>query len=71
MSSSGSSSKERHASAFEREDLDVKMLDSPKVRFVDGDAERADLSVDPSLYDEVMFCTKCNYCVSLLIDVYL
>ena len=68
-SSSRSSSKERHASAFERENLDTKMLDSPKVRFVDGDAERADLAVDLSLYEEVFNLFNCA--VPPLIDVYL
>ena len=63
-SSSGSSSKERHASAFERENLDTKMLDSPKVRFLDGDAERAYFAIDPSLYEEVN--RLCSYAVMSL-----
>ena len=53
-SSSGLSAKERHVMAFEREGLGVTLLESNKVRCLDGDAARPDFGIDPMLYQEVI-----------------
>ncbi|EJC99103.1 acetyl-CoA synthetase-like protein [Fomitiporia mediterranea MF3/22] len=52
-SSNGISAKERHVKAFEREALDVKLLDGSKVLLLEGDASRADFSVDKDAFAEM------------------
>ncbi|KAH8110853.1 acetyl-CoA synthetase-like protein [Phellopilus nigrolimitatus] len=52
-SSDGVSVKERHAKAFERESLDVQLLDDARVSFVDGDAGHADFAIDAKLFAEL------------------
>ncbi|KAH8110862.1 acetyl-CoA synthetase-like protein [Phellopilus nigrolimitatus] len=56
-SSDGVSVKERHAKAFERESLDVQLLDDARVSFVDGDAGHADFAIDAKLFAEVRCST--------------
>ncbi|KAH8110846.1 acetyl-CoA synthetase-like protein [Phellopilus nigrolimitatus] len=51
-SSDGVSVKERHAKAFERESLDVQLLDDARVSFVEGDAGHADFAIDAKLFAE-------------------
>ena len=52
--SSGLSAKERHVKAFEREGLDVSLLDNNKVQCLVGDAATSDFGIDPTLYQEVV-----------------
>ena len=44
---------ERHRSAFSREGLDVELLESDKIRFVEGDASETSFGVDNALFTEV------------------
>ena len=52
----GTSAKDRHVRAFERESLSVDMLDSAKVQFFDGDASLENFGIPPGDYDRVGFC---------------
>ncbi|KAH8110860.1 acetyl-CoA synthetase-like protein [Phellopilus nigrolimitatus] len=52
-SADGVSVKERHAKAFERESLDVQLLDDARVSFVEGDAGHADFAIDPKQFVEM------------------
>lgn len=45
-SSDGMSAKERHVKSFERESLEVMLLDDKKVLFLEGDAAHADFGID-------------------------
>lgn len=45
--------KERYIHAFERESIDVSLLDSEKVRFVVGDASERTFGIDEGLFNEV------------------
>ena len=51
--------KERHVKSFEREAIDVRLLDSEKVRFLIGDPSKHSFDIDTDLYDEVR-----DYCPS-------
>ncbi|KAH8110847.1 acetyl-CoA synthetase-like protein [Phellopilus nigrolimitatus] len=52
-SADGVSVKERHAKAFERESLDVQLLDDARVSFVEGDAGHADFAIDANQFAEL------------------
>ena len=45
--------KERHIKSFERETIDVRLLDSKKVRFLIGDPSKTSFGIDTYLYNEV------------------
>ena len=45
--------KERHIKSFEREAIDLKLLDSEKVQFLIGDPSKHSFDIDTNLYNEV------------------
>lgn len=45
--------KERYIKAFERESIDVELLESDKIRFVEGDASETSFGVDNALFTEM------------------
>ncbi|KAI5116179.1 hypothetical protein M0805_002877 [Coniferiporia weirii] len=52
-SSDGTTARERHARTFEREGLDVKLLDSLKVRFLQGDPSSVGFAIGAEQYEEM------------------
>ncbi|KAH8110877.1 acetyl-CoA synthetase-like protein [Phellopilus nigrolimitatus] len=52
-SADGVSVKKRHVNAFERENLDVRLLDDANVRFLEGDASHPDFAIDPKQFVEM------------------
>ncbi|KAJ7095660.1 putative aminoadipate reductase [Mycena epipterygia] len=44
---------QRHSASFHDRDLDVTLLNSPKIHFIEGRSEQKYLGLDANLYDEV------------------
>lgn len=55
---------QRHTTRFEDKALDVSLLSSTKLVFIEGDASQDNVGLSPDTYREVCFIAKFTYCLN-------